>query len=157
MANTDNAYGVLPYQYGGNTLGLKEGTTGSNVTLATGDPLFASAGLLYVASGSQGVYGAAAEPITGATGTQKTVLFWPMDDKVTYKMQTKSSSPKAASQGNIGTSYDVGGSQGSKYLDLENTTTGAFRVVGFVDGTDATATYAEVEVRIDTNLYSGQD
>ena len=133
MANVDNANG-FSYERrvgGGPGTPLEEGTTLSNGTIATGDALAVSGGLLLVATTTHtAVHGVAAESITGATGVRQQVAFYPALPDVIFSGQFDGD----ATESDLGLNHGIVGSTGAQELDTTGTDTSVAQIVGLKHG-----------------------
>ena len=175
MANSNSPYGfrlyttlntghgavaVTPGQAAGGTLSSSGPLAiGSATTLKVGDPIKSSAGLGYLAVGTNAVYGICNSPVPGflETAIQKHYPeIIPVDDQKVWRAQVLSTTN--VTQGYIGVAskkYRIGGTtSGYQGIDLAHTTGGVLQVVALAPGS-ALGTYAELLVVFTRGAFNG--
>ena len=133
MANPDVANGFAFERRvgGGAGVPLEEAYTYSNVTLAAGDALEVSDGLLILADTSATkLHGIAAEAITGVTATRQKVAFYPALPDMIFSGQCDGD----ASESDLGAHKGIVGTTGAQEIDSTGTTTSVLNIIGLKDG-----------------------
>jgi hypothetical protein len=131
----------------------------SATTLKVGDSIKSSAGLGYLATGTNAIFGICNSPVPGygETATQKHYPeLIPADDETYWRCQ--STTTLNITQGYIGVAskkYRIGNTtSGYLGIDLSHTTGGVLQVVGLAPGS-ALGTYAELLVLITRGAFYG--
>ena len=133
MANVDNANGFSFERRvgGGPSVPLERAPTISNGTIAAGDALLISAGLVRTAlAASTKIHGVAAEGVTGVTGTRNSVAFYPALPDMIFSGQTDGD----ASESDLGARKGILGTTGIMEVDSTGATTSVLQVVGLKKG-----------------------
>lgn len=155
MANVDNAYSFRFHSWKGGGTGampLHQVTTDSNVSVSLGDAIhLTTEGLAIVATAAHtALVGIAAEPITGAAGTRKSLLVIPAMDNVVFVGQCSGT----AAITDIGEDVDLEGTTGAQEINENASSTDVFRIVGKKDGSEWGAN-AELLFIIRESQYTG--
>lgn len=133
MANVDNANGFSFERRvgGGPGVPLEEGPTISNGTIATGDALIFTGGLLQIAvAASTSIVGVAAEAITGVAAKRQNVAFYPALPDCIFSGQTDGDATIALK----GTRKGILGTTGIQEIDSTGATTSVAQIIGLKDG-----------------------
>jgi hypothetical protein len=162
MANTNAPYGFRLWRRGTGGTGtapLGSITIPSAGTFKVGDPVKVSAGLGYLAAGTNATYGIANRPVPSwgeAAITQKSLEVIPCDDTSYFRAQ--SIGAVNATVGYVGVAskrYRIGGTtSGYTGIDLAHTTGGVLQVLELAPGS-AFGTYAEFIVMFVRGAYFG--
>lgn len=131
----------------------------STASLKVGDPLKASAGLGYLASGTNAVFGICNSPVPG-WGETATEYHYPdvipANDSAIWRVQ--SIGTVNVTQGYLGVAskkYRIGGTtSGYTGIDLSHSTGGVLQVIGLAPGS-ALGTYAELLVTVARGAFCG--
>jgi hypothetical protein len=147
MANPNSPYGLQwqKNQAAGAAAITKRFITGSNATLAVGDPVVLATGttngIKLAGVTSTGLFGVSLESVTGAAGVKKSALIIPALKDYLWCGQVKSATNITA--GYIGKKFGIAGTTNGKIgLSATATTSGA-QIVG-LKPTSAFGTYAEL-------------
>ncbi len=175
MANTNAPYGFRLWSRGNAGTGAAPLTPGaaaggtlassgplpvaSATTLSVGDPIKSSAGLGYLATGTNAIYGIVNSPVPNFNETATAKHYpeiIPADDTTYWR--TQSIGTVNVTQGYIGVAskvYRIGATtSGHLGIDLSHTTGGVLGVVGLAPGS-ALSTYAELIVVIRRGAFFG--
>lgn len=122
MANVNSPNGFQPYMNPNvGAVALRRVTLGGTVT--AGDVLKRSSGLGVIYDGGALVIGVAAE--SGVSGD--VIPYWPAGAGIEFQAQTSADATYAVT--NNGGAYDVAGTTGVQYVNLNDTTGECFRVL----------------------------
>ena len=131
----------------------------SAAVLAVGDPVKASAGLGYLAAGTNAIYGICNQVIPGYGETAKQYHYpeiLPAEDQSIWRTQsTGTTNVTIGYLGIASKAYRIGGTtSGYTGIDLSHTTGGVLSVVALAPGS-ALGTYAELLVMIRRGVFYG--
>lgn len=153
MANVDNANG-FSYERragGGPAIPLERGTTKSAATIAAGDSLMLTAGLLIVGTAaSTDLHGIASEALTSSATAQGSVAFYPATPDTLFSGQCDGD----AAQSIVGTRKGIVGTTGIQEVDSTGAATSVLQIVGFKDGTSIDS-HARLLFTICRSTFSG--
>lgn len=155
MANPDVANGFAFERRvgGGAGVPLEERWTISNGTIAAGDLLAVTGGLLRCAANTDGTYiGVAAESITGSSGVRQKVAFYPALPDMIFSAQTDGD----ASESDLGAKKGIVGTTGIHEVDSAGSTTSTLQIIGLKDGSTWDS-HARVLVVIRRSEFTGID
>jgi hypothetical protein len=164
MANTNAPYGfrlwsVLSGESGGKPLIPVLQKVPSATTLKVQDPIKVSAGLAYLATGTNAIFGIVNSPVPGwnETATQPHYPdIIPADDNVVFRVQSIGTVNATIGYTGVAKKYRIGGStSGYLGIDLTHTTGGVLQVLGLAPGS-AYGTYAELLVTVARGAFVGQ-
>lgn len=131
----------------------------SATTLKVGDPIKSSAGLGYLATGTNAIFGICNSPVPnfGETATAKHYPeIIPADDSTFFRCQSIGTTNVTQSYIGVASKvYRIGGStSGYTGIDLSHTTGGVLGIVGLAPGS-ALGTYAELIVLVRRGAFFG--
>jgi hypothetical protein len=127
--------------------------TGSNVTLAEGDPIYLSGGYGYRCLTTEAPFAIAGEAITGSAGVRQSLLATPVVEGMIFRAQSQTTA--ACSQANVGVTYGMAGASGLMGLSLAVTTGSPWRIIR-IDPLSAAGTYTIFQVMAAESQYSGK-
>jgi len=162
MANTNAPYGFRLWRRGtggSGTIPLGGVTIPSAGTFKVGDPVKVSAGLGYLAAGTNATYGIANRVVPGwgeAATTQKSLEIIPCDDATYFRAQSiGTTNATIAFVGVASKKYRIAGTtSGYTGIDLTHTTAGVLQILELAPGS-AFGTYAEFIVMFARGAYFG--
>lgn len=146
MANPNDAHGfIAEFCLGGSgQIPLWQAKTRSNATIAKGDALLVSNGLINIApAGTRKILGVAAESVTGTTGTRKDLLFVPSLESCIFSGQYGSSTSLQFTQGLLWKRCNFVGATGVQRLSNGTATSTAICWVVGLRRSSAFGTYGE--------------
>jgi len=164
MANSNSPYGFRLWSRiasgdGGIPMAPYQLPIPSAATLSVGDPIKSSAGLGYLAAGTNAIWGILDSPVPGWNETAKQKHYpdiLPADDQSIWRVQ--SIGTVNVTQGYLGVAakkYRIGGTtSGYTGIDLSHFTGGVLQVIGLAPGS-ALGTYAELLVLITRGAFYG--
>lgn len=155
MANPDVANGFSFERRIGSSgaVSLEERYTISNGTIAAGDALALTGGLLRVALNTDvKLFGIAAESITGVAATRQKVAFYPALPDVVFSGQCDGD----ASESDLGAHKGIVGTTGIQEVDSAGSTTSVLNVCGLKDGSTWDS-HARFLFTIRRSSFCGQD
>ncbi len=154
MANLNNPHGFLweKTEHAG-AVKLKRFQTVSNATLSVGDPLVIVNGYVKLAGvTSTALFGFAAEAVTGAVGTRKSVAIIPALDGYIFSAQSKSTVNLTA--GYLGAKGGIAGTTSGKIGFSPTATTSVLQILRLKPGS-TWGTYAQIMVAVIKSSYGG--
>lgn len=155
MANPDvaNGFSFERRPGGGAGVPLEEEYTLSNVTIAAGDALALTDGLLRVALHTDTkLHGIAAEAITGVATVRQKVAFYPALPDLIFSGQLDGD----GSESDLGAHKGIVGTTGIMEVDSTGETTSVLNIVGLKDGSTWDS-HARVLFTIRRSSFCGQD
>jgi hypothetical protein len=164
MANTNAPYGFrlwsgLVAGSGAQPLNPTLQKVPSAATLKVGDPLKVSAGLGYIAAGTNAIFGIVNSPVPGWSETATQAHYpdiIPADDQKVFRVQSIGTVNATIGYTGVARKYRIGGTtSGYTGIDLSHTTGGVLQVLGLAPGS-AFGTYAELLVTVARGAFTGQ-
>lgn len=146
MANVNDAHGFIAEFCLGSSgqIPLWQGRTRSNATIAKGDALLVSNGLINIApAGTRKILGVAAESVTGAAGIRKDLLFVPSLESVVFSGQYGSATSVKFTQGLVWARCNFVGATGAQRLSNGTATSTAVCWIVGLRRSSTFATYGE--------------